>query len=195
LFTWSWKGKEDINLRPKCPQDGVKVRVKYPYKTTALTTISFINYVEMQRRIEEGKFKSKESYIVLGEGPVKPYVTVEDKQPVPVGEGEEGTQSKITVLGFQLKNTGSGFVKDSKILSESIAVESSDNGIKDALSKCINEKGKEFRFIHKKTSKLLCSNIPIPNKNDIEFTEHVTVSVEYEYEFRKSVVLGVRPKI
>ena len=195
MFSWFLRAKEDVKLRTTCPPDGVKVRVKYPYKTTSLTTISFIDYTEMQRRIEEGKFQTKESYIVLGEGPVKPYVTVEDRQPIPVGGGESGSQSETTVLGFQLKNRGSGFVTDSKVPVEKITIRSSNPDIGGPLFDCIRNKVREFRFIHKETSKLLCGDIQIPSKDEIEFTEHVEVSVEYEYEFRKSVVLGVRPKI
>ena len=106
---------EAVKVRTVCPSDGLKVLVRYPYETTSLTTISLISLEEMQREMIERTYKPVESYIALGQGPIKPYLTVEDKQPVPVFDimpGSKYTNTGVpnarTVLKLQLKNMGSG---------------------------------------------------------------------------------------
>ncbi len=83
----------------------LKILAKYPYATKSITTLHLIDYAEMQRRINEGTYKEIGSYTSVGYGPIKPYITVEGTQPIPV------ENNKInTVLSLQIKNRGKGFL-------------------------------------------------------------------------------------
>jgi hypothetical protein len=104
-----------VKVRTVCPPNGMKMLVRYAYTTPAVTTISLISLEEMQRELIERTYVSEESYIALGQGPIKPYLTVDDKQPVPVFDIAPGSSltnpdvpNARTVLKFQLKNMGSG---------------------------------------------------------------------------------------
>ena len=126
MWTVCQNKAEAVKVRTICPPDGMKVLVRYPYETTSLTTISLISLEEMQREIIERAYRPTESYIAVGQGPIKPYLTVEDRQPVPVfdiqpgvriptedGSGfiqstNVGVPSARTVLKLQLKNMGTG---------------------------------------------------------------------------------------
>lgn len=102
---WTLTADKCIKLETTCPSDGMKVSVKYKQKTEGMSTISLIKYEEMQRQMNEGTYKETQSTRAAGEGPIKGYITVEDKQPVAVS----GSKSQ-TVISFQLKNEGSGFL-------------------------------------------------------------------------------------
>ncbi len=199
--SWTLEAEPDIKLVNTCPKDGVKVRVKYPFTTISSTTISFINEVELQRRLEAGSFRNIPSNIKLGEGPVKPILTIEDAQPVSTGSGS-------TVIALQLENKGSersGFVKDSKIPTSNINFVS--NGfptIAAELKTCIEGlESKELKLIQRKSPKIPCRiSIPEDAKQKIESSDTIFAFLGepdeqngYEYEFRKSVIVTVRPKL
>ncbi len=95
--------RSNVPLKTECD---LKVSVTYPYKTTSLSTISFIDYNYMQNQINEGTFKKTDSYIVSGYGPVKPMMFVEDEQPIAVQSGHEGN----TVVNLKIKNKGKGYL-------------------------------------------------------------------------------------
>ncbi len=106
---------DPIKVKTVCPPNGMKMSVRYSYETNSLTTISLMSLEEMQREMIERTYSSTESYISLGQGPIKPIITVEDKQPVPVFSvypGGDLTNANVpdarTVLMLQLKNMGSG---------------------------------------------------------------------------------------
>ena len=106
---------EAVKVKTVCPPDGMKMSVRYNYTTTSLTTIQFISLEEMQRQMIERTYDTTNSYISLGQGPIKPVVTVEDKQPIPVFSvnpgglnTNQGVPDARTVLKLQLKNMGSG---------------------------------------------------------------------------------------
>ncbi len=107
---------DPVKVRTVCPPDGMKMSVKYKYTTTSITTVSLMSLSEMQRELIERTYTTTESYIALGQGPIKPIITVEDKQPVPVFTVNPGdsplTNPNVpdsrTVLKLQLKNMGSG---------------------------------------------------------------------------------------
>ncbi|MBI2675345.1 MAG: hypothetical protein HYX24_02720 [Candidatus Aenigmarchaeota archaeon] len=191
--SWTLKAQDTVRLETTCPKDGVKIRVLYPYKTSSRTTISFIDENEYQRRLEEGRFRKQASDVVLGEGPLKPRVIVDDVQPVPAGIGN-------TILTFNIKNSGQGFPKDTAIpVKGNIKIESSDgNGLATALYTCISKEGEEERiikFIQKETPNFACA-IKVPEaQGRIEFTEFITVTLDYIYEFRSSVIVKVKPKM
>jgi hypothetical protein len=112
---------EPTKVRTVCPTEGMKMSVRYHYDTTSITTISLIGLSEMQREMIERRYDTDNGYISLGQGPIKPILTVEDKQPIPVYDimpGSSQTNADVvnarTVLKLQLQNKGSGQL-DSKM--------------------------------------------------------------------------------
>jgi hypothetical protein len=206
VWTLSQNKDNPVNLRTICPPDGMKVSVKYHYATSGISTISFISEGELTRTLEERTFKQVESYIVLGQGPIKPYLTVEDKQPIPVYEGAK------TVLQLQLKNLGSGqlaskFKENNAdvigIDNEKIIVEwETKEGLKDELKPvaddCKFEAGKmeeDVKLIGKQSAPYRCS-IDLSGLKGVTktATRQLRVSVEYDYLFTKSVQVVINPK-
>jgi hypothetical protein len=104
-----------VKVKTVCPTEGVKMSVKYHYTTSSITTVSLIGLSEMQREMIERRYDTDNGYISLGQGPIKPVLTVEDKQPIPVYDikpGSSQTNTDVinarTVLKLQLQNKGSG---------------------------------------------------------------------------------------
>ena len=198
---WALKPKSDIKLKTTCPLDGMKIYVRYPYRTSGLTTISFIDQREMQRQLEQGTFEKKTSYIVAGEGPVKAYITVEDQQPISTYTGA------TTVIALQIENKGSGFVypvevdgKNVHIKAEDIDINLQDLAHATDADCSFNKIGSiyhpehDIRLIQDESSKLLCK-IKAPSNVATETTKTVTVDIKYLYEFRKSVKVTVEPRL
>ena len=94
--------REQVPVKTECT---LKIRAKYQYSTKSITTLHLIDYAEMQRRISEGTYKEIGSYTSVGYGPIKPYITVEGTQPIPVENNNINT-----VLSLQIKNKGNGFL-------------------------------------------------------------------------------------
>jgi hypothetical protein len=209
---WVLKSHDDIKLETRCPTDGMKVLVRYPYKTTSLTTITIMDENEMQRQIEDGTFQWKESYIVAGRGPIKPYLYVEDQQPISQSSGS-------TVLALQVENKGVGFLVyetsdeggDTKyenlIPSDRTSIKLPEHLEPKKEETCnfqniggqeYKVKGEGVKLIYDKSPKLLCE-VKIPDKSQQniakEATLHATVEIEYEYEFRDKVSVLVSPKM
>jgi len=184
----------DVKFRTTCD---FKVRVIYNYETTSYTTIKFINYQEMQRQLAEGTFKPGAGEIVLGEGPVKPILTTQEEQPIPVGEG--GQQMMTLVL--TLENRGSGFVEDNQIDIGEIKF-SSQSGypeVKGILNKlndgCKKTWGKTVTFIGKSTPPLICQDTPTISTPQPEASISIQTTVSYTYEFRSSIPVTIQPPI
>jgi hypothetical protein len=202
--------RSQVPLKTECD---LKVSVTYPYKTTSLSTITFIDYQEMQNQINKGTFKKRNTYIVSGYGPVKPRMVVEDQQPIPVQQSEAGK----TVISLNVKNSGNGYlcrigsaddgansgkvVCDSKIPAKNVEVEGVDGDMSYVAGSMCAFPGGNFgekfvTLIKKESPPYLCeiqldSNVNLPK----ETTEHVTTSVEYLYEFRKEIKVTIEPKI
>ncbi|MBN1896524.1 MAG: hypothetical protein JW789_02235 [Candidatus Aenigmarchaeota archaeon] len=177
----------DISLKTVCPQDGMKVLVKYPYKTNALADVSFVSKEELERSIEQRDYLAVGDYLVTGQGPLKPYITIEDKQPIPVFTGAR------TVLGFQFKNMGQGYATEIK------APEISGlDGIGTYAGECeiATMSGlQSVTIIGKESPKYLCK-LEISNMNfERRATRVVEASIEYMYTFTKNVQVTVNPKI
>jgi hypothetical protein len=101
---WTLKARDRASVPVKTECD-FKIRAKYPYATKSLTTLHFIDYAEMQRKINDGTYSEVGSYTSVGHGPIKPYITVEGTQPIAV------TNDEVSLtLSFQIKNTGGGFL-------------------------------------------------------------------------------------
>jgi len=198
---WVLKANKGTPLKTSCD---IKIYAKYPYQTKSITSVTFINYEEMQRLMNEGKFKQITSYITEGFGPVKPYLLVEDKQPIPVQR-----ENDKTVFSLQIKNKGSGFVsylddnnkKEFQILILPDDIDFTQPGangnknLAENLKKCKNDKTEDgLPIINKQTPKIICDNIPVPKVVPKQTTIHITTSVKYAYEFRKSVKVTVEPK-
>jgi len=218
-WTLSQKG-DPVKLKTICPPDGMKVSVTYPYTTSSLTTISLIGKDELDRTLEERTFKSTESYIVLGPGPIKPMITVDDKQPIPVFKDAR------TVLAFQISNRGSGRLVSTVtepapagspagtpaqtthigISKAKVAIKGIGTGQGDLEpatgpdAMCFAEGGslkEDVRLIGKDSSKTLCKIDLSGLENDVTKTasKHVEAEVSYDYAFTRSVVVTVNPKI
>jgi hypothetical protein len=215
---WTLKASQDVKLRTECD---LKVSVNYPYKTTSLTMITFIDYQEMQRQLNEGTLRKRESYIVTGYGPVKPTITVEDQQPIPVQQNEPGR----TVVSLKIRNAGNGFlcrqggtseqniVCDGKLPNINIKIEgigydsgltySSEPGATCAfpshISGTLMGPPSPYEFItliRGESPPLLCQieisdNVNIPK----ETTKHITTEIEYLYEFRDEINVVIEPLI
>jgi len=197
-----------IPLETSC---NLKVYVQYPYRTKSITSITFVDYVEYQRMLDENKFTAITSYITEGYGPIKPYLTVEDQQPIPVKNGVAST----TTLAFQLKNKGSGFLTGSfevpswgpgtlstdtpKIptsaikISTNVGTGASEYKIEGLVVTAI-QKMEAFQFVGKESPKQFFT-VATPSNNKIEKTAtyYVSTSVDYIYEFRKEVKVTIKP--
>lgn len=198
--SWVLTANDDINLATTCPRDGVKVRVTFPYQTVSSTTIAFMQEQEIQRRREANDYRKTDSIITLGEGPVKPILRIKDEQPVSSG-------SKKTVISFQIENKGAGFVKDSAIDVNGLHFKSKTfQELGDALEACKNDLdlgdspkdptyGK-IRLIQKKSSEFPCTmDIPAGAIDRTEISDVIFATLDYQYEFRKSTQVTVRPKL
>lgn len=188
---WKLKASEDVAVESTCPSDGMKVAVRYHYKTESIATIAFIDEAEMNRLIQEGKFGKKQSSVTVGGGPVKPYIEVRDVQPIPSNSGE-------TNIIFQVKNMGHGFVQ--RFMGEGIeplvgwhSVGSSNEKIQRGLEECRSEHEAKFVLIGGKSAEIPCT-VEVPVKDITEYTETITTSIVYNYEFRKAVIVKVKPK-
>ncbi|MBN2330812.1 MAG: hypothetical protein JXC85_03280 [Candidatus Aenigmarchaeota archaeon] len=203
-WTLEQEDKNKVKLRTICPPDGMKVSVEYEYATTSLSTISFISKDELERTLEARTLMSTDSYIVVGQGPIKPYLTVEDEQPVPV------YQDARTMLQLVIKNMGSGQLS-SKFTTEdnnefvglpapnSIIVTGIGRGELEPLDADCRLEGnvkENVRLIGKESPPYQC-RIDLTNlMNDITKTgtRHLEVEVKYKYMFTKSVQVVVNPK-
>jgi hypothetical protein len=213
FWTLTAYGNDKIPLETSC---NLKVYVQYPYRTKSITSINFIDYVEMQRQMDTNAFKAITSYITEGYGPIKPYLTVEDQQPIPV---KNGVQSTAT-MAFQIKNQGSGFLTGSiqtvyniydngdpttvtsttpKIPASAIKIQSnigtgtSNYAIGTNVLAAIQKMG-EFQLIGTESPKQFFTvDTPYNNKIEKVATYYVTTSVDYMYEFRKEMKVTIKP--
>ncbi len=218
---WTLVSSDSTKLKTECD---LKIYARYAYVTDSITSVTFINYQEYQKQLDEGTFHPITSYITEGYGPIKPYITVEDTQPIPVEKSGANSGSKTTVtIGVQLKNRGSGFlacennnlpykVTEKEITSAKLDSSGCVSGktfymtatkignnydIADEIkTKCLEKiKSQGFTFIKKETPKIICS-IDAPTDVNLpkQSTIHVTAQVAYAYEFRKDIKVTIEPK-
>ncbi len=211
-WTITARDSKEIPLETSC---NLKVYVQYPYRTKSITSITFVDYVEYQRMIDEGKFSAITSYVTEGYGPIKPWLTAEDQQPIPVKNGVAST----TTLAFQIKNQGSGFLTGSiqgqltpytgiggqtttytpEIPTSAVKIESNvgqgqgDYKIRDAISTAI-KKMEKFQLIGKESPKQFFTvETPYTNRIEKVATYYITASIDYVYEFRKEIKVTIKP--
>jgi hypothetical protein len=222
---WSATQVGGVNVKTVCPTEGMKMSVRYHYKTTSLTTISLISLAEMQREMIERRYDTDNGYISLGQGPIKPVLTVEDKQPVPVFDdsGVASADAKArTVLMLRLKNMGSGQLDSKKIVDgrSVIAIEGSKitvrgigNGASDLKPvapttgdevPCIFAAGggsqwssELVRLVGKESSPYYCKIdlSSLASKVTTTTSRHLEVDVEYDYLITKNALVTIDPKI
>lgn len=218
-INWVLKADDDIRLKTICPSEGMRISATYGYATSSITTMSIINEDELERAIEEGRVPSEESYISVGEGPLKAFLTIEDQQPI-------STDSQTTVIALQLRNDGEGVLTDSTVPKEKIRIIFPDttgaapenqivikpencnfDQLNDAGSPIPSQAGTrpdaKFRvhqprddvtIIKGESAELLCE-VYISQDVAKQATYTFTVEVEYAYEITASVKVTVEPKI
>jgi hypothetical protein len=214
--SWTLTADQNIKLLTECK---LKIYAKYEYETDSVTSITFIDYDEYQKMLDEGTFQPITSYITEGYGPIKPYLTVEDPQPIPVDFGGGGTST----IGFQIKNRGNGFISGENLVKKDwITMDATSlaggynivsgvgdtttepdgetiydgllsTGGKGCLPNQIEDDG--LALIGKESPKIICA-IPLPDKVNLpkQSTIHVSTTINYEYEFRKDIKVTIEPK-
>ncbi len=203
--SWTLHSNEDTKLVSTCK---LKIRAKYQYTTNSVTQVYLIDYAEMQRQLNEGTFSEQNSPYSGSFGPLKPYLTVEDTQPIPVPSDDTEVS---TVFGFQIKNRGNGFLtscsgeddegQNPGIDSDKITITTQGGEgsklqdlLKDEIDNLNNDK---LILIGKESPKLILAveewpvgNVPIKTTKVIE-----TTIKNYCYEFRKEIDVKVEPKV
>ena len=201
-ISWFLTPTEDTALITPCD---LKVSVTYPYATSGLTTIHFINSEEYDRQLNQNTFRSRSSTISLGEGPVKAWFEVKDDQPIPAVKSQPAT----IPVNLHIENQGSGFVKILKtgeidggvyITKHSLlnfgGVCKSNLGLTNA-EKLIQDERIVPCTIKQRVD---CTDQSQDNVNSLqnkcvakETTQQLTVDIAYIYEFRDEVRVTVEP--
>ena len=203
-FEWNLKAGGPP-VQTKCD---LRVMVKYGFVTQSATSITFIDRDEYARQLQDNSFRTTSSTTTIGDGPIRTYLTVEDRQPVPAN-----TNAKIEL---QLKEEGSGFAafvkgtdvagktKDVHFKKESVVVKMPGLAIADEnKDSCfLSESGDKFvlkndeTLLREKSAPLRCA-IKITDTKTVlkELTKLMTVEAKYVYELRKEVKVTVEPKV
>jgi len=205
---WVLNPSENTKLITPCE---LKVSASYPYETSGLTTVHFINSVEYTNQLAQGTFTPKTSTKSLGQGPVKVWFEVKDQQPIPASSTEiTGSGTRIPV-NLVIDNRGFGFVKvldDATSKNEQVKLIetnifsppfSADQGE----GKCTFTPNDKIRLIQ--DERILPCNIKQlqdcatgtlgSNCVTKETTFKLEASIYYIYEFRDSVDVIVEPGI
>jgi hypothetical protein len=206
-WTLKAKDRQAIPVKTDCT---LKIRAVYPYATRSITTLNLIDFVEMQRRINEGTFSQVTSYQAIGYGPMKPYVSVEGSQPIPVNSDD----TINTVLSIQVRNRGGGFLSTDPdaaapgtpatpssptgpiIKKEALTFQVSEGTGKAELEKKLNDcrdaaaKDGGFKLINKETTSIPCSldkfnvgNVPVESTKTIVASLGIIENGKPEYPY------------
>lgn len=186
--TWTLIPKESTKLITPCD---LKVSVTYPYTTSGLTTINFINSEEHEDQLARGSFRSSSSIISLGQGPMKAWYEVKDQQPIPAVSIKSTQQDPKIPITLIIDNRGTGFVKEAQVTVVDTNIFGEIFNVVN--QKCPFEPGKPINLIQDERE-LPCwvkhlSDGQVPK----ETTHQLTVDISYLYEFRKQVRATVEP--
>lgn len=189
-ISWILTPDEKIKLITPCE---LKVAVSYPFVTDGLTTINFINTKEYERQVAQGTYTTKTSTVSLGEGPVKVWYEVKDKQPIPAAP--ISANNPIIPVNVMIDNMGNGFVKEN-----TVSWLGTDYDLTQALFK--TGKQSDCEFLSTKTIKLISGERELPcwikqltdNDVDKETTNQLTARISYLYEFRDKVTVTIEPQ-
>lgn len=199
---WTLTPDEDIKLITRCD---LKVSVTYPYVTSGLTTVHFINSQEYSRQLAAGGVTARTSTTTQGEGPVKAWYEIKDRQPIVAASGT-GTPTPVPVV-LHIQNKGTGFLTPlpSKI-KPAVKMEDTTKSIFDnpftitEQNSCTFKEDSEIELIENKRD-LQCFIKQLPDCASgsgtgcvaKETTHQLTVDIAYLYEFRKEVKVTVEP--
>ncbi len=204
-ITWTLVADRCIMLDTTCPADGLKVSVNYKQETEGLTTITLIRYNEMQRQMSEGTYKETQPTRTAGEGPIKGYINIEDKHPVAVSD-----TNPSTVVSFHAKNEGNGLLafapgtsatQDGKIIRPAVTLKGIDmsgigtidtSGGDSGCSKLAS--GGDIELIKSESPKIVCQVTNLKNDFTKELSKTMKFTMDYNYEFRASTKVTVKPK-
>jgi hypothetical protein len=105
LVEWKLTAK-DINVETPCK---IGVMARYYYRTYASGSVTFVNKAEAERLVNEGKTFSETGTLVVGEGPVKPYIEV-ISQPliIDASTGVADAARGGGIMSFWVENKGGG---------------------------------------------------------------------------------------
>lgn len=174
----------EVELTNMCD---LKIAVTYKYTTTTMTDIHFMN----SELLYSEEFKTEGSYITKGEGPVKAYLTVEDKQPVPTTR--DPSRPDHTTVKLQIENVGSGYVKGNAIEREMVDVDL--GGLKTEECPFAPVVGRDIKLIDGKKSAGIPCKVRTPSDDEVpkETTRRMEVKLVYDYEFRDRTKVTIEP--
>jgi hypothetical protein len=205
--TWTLVADKCIMLDTTCPADGLKVSVNYEQETEGLTTITLIRYEEMQRQMSEGTYTETQPTRTAGEGPIKGYINIEDKHPVAVSD-----TNPSTVISFQLENEGNGFLafkpgykpaqnERPKVHLDGInmagigTIDTTGASNTDTGGNCKTlDSGGPIELIKSESPKIVCTVNDLKHDFDKQMSKTLTFKISYNYEFRASTKVTVKPK-
>jgi hypothetical protein len=179
----------NINLATSCT---LKLRAAYEHETETVTQMTFIDAQELAAKIRRGESWQRQGTSVIGEGPVKPYLSVEGQQPV-----SDDTQGSISL---KVKNVGHGFVINSKVSDGNLNVPESQ-GLTVKCGDQTTTGGKidippNYRIlIGAESSPLLCTVTADKNEIALEQTFDLSAKIKYAYEFRAETKVTIQPVI
>ncbi|MCX6817981.1 MAG: hypothetical protein NTU57_03925 [Candidatus Aenigmarchaeota archaeon] len=109
LVEWKLTAKE-INVETPCK---IGVMARYYYKTYASGSVTFVNKAEVERLVNEGKSFSETGTLVVGEGPVKPYIEVLSQPLIIDASSDTAKAGDLRAIGsgimsFWVENKGGG---------------------------------------------------------------------------------------
>jgi hypothetical protein len=185
----------------------LKVRAIYDYTTKSITTLHLIDNTEMLRRLNEGTLKHVDSYQSLGYGPIKPYINIEDSQPIAVESGKP----LDVAFTIQVVNRGSGFLSgsDPAIPEGNFEITEIGQDLKDTkitqkltgelvgcLKKYTGANENKIKLIRGESAMIPCSaEVEDPGPIAVETTKSIlAVLSNYKYEFRKEIRVTVKPR-
>ncbi|MBI4021246.1 MAG: hypothetical protein HY369_03315 [Candidatus Aenigmarchaeota archaeon] len=186
--SWTLTPSPDTKLVTPCT---LKISASYPYETSGLTTVHFINSDEYNRQLDQGTFVPKSSTVSLGDGPVKAWFEVKDQQPVPAAPTPGDSVIPVSLM---IENKGLGFVRELpdgtgqvKLVATNIFSPPFSAKV-DGCSFAVNQ---GIRLIQDERS--LPCHITQPADEDIlkETTRQLTVDISYVYEFRDDIKVTV----
>ncbi len=193
--SWILEPSEKTALLTTCD---LKISVTYPYTTSGLTTVHFMNSEEYTRQLSQGVFRERTSSTSLGSGPVKAWYEIRDQQPVVAAKS--GVTTGIIPVTLVVENRGLGSVEASAGGEPQVLLSDTEHDIFDSPFQTQEQQGCHFQT--GKPIKLIQNKREIPcwiaqlSDRDVpkETTNQLTARIEYLYEFRKETTVTVEPK-
>ncbi len=105
IVEWVLKAKS-VNVETSC---NIGILAKYYYKTYSTSSVTFINKIDLERLVSEGKSFSETGIAKIGEGPVKPYVEVLN-QPIVIDFNKGPLEAGSGIMSFWIENKGLGLL-------------------------------------------------------------------------------------